>query len=340
MRSNIPPREEYAFVKRVIDGDTIVVTPDRLKGRQVRVRYLCINAPDEGEPGYEDAKRANQDLVAGKKVKLVMDTTHLDRYKRYLRYVYVSDVFVNRELVKQGYAKATSFPPDDRYYTDFLKLQKAAARQGLGCHPTGVFEDEEQYVRHQTYSSQTDAIQTTQNSGRKYAYIIGALILVLIAFGFYALLPRIKDVITFRDASNVTAGDLAQVIRVIDGDTIEVLHNGARVRVRYVGMSTPERGKACFNDASEANSRFVDGKTVRLVRDTTNNDRYDRLLRYVYVGDVFVNRELVKQGFAEASLYQPDDMFFEEFRQLERAAAQAGLGCHPTGIFDDGSTTR
>jgi micrococcal nuclease len=137
-----------------------------------------------------------------------------------------------------------------------------------------------------------------------------------------------------------TGGETGQVTRVIDGDTIEVRINGQIYDVRYVGVNTPERDEPCFREATNFNARLVEGQTVRLVRDESNTDRYDRLLRYIYVDDTLVNRELVEEGYAEAVLYEPDDEYYREFRQLEIQAANQGLGCHPTGIFDDGSATR
>jgi endonuclease YncB( thermonuclease family) len=135
-------------------------------------------------------------------------------------------------------------------------------------------------------------------------------------------------------------GETGRVVRVIDGDTIDVNLNGQEIRVRYVGVNTPERDEACYSDATAANRNMVEGQTVTLVRDHSNTDRYGRLLRFVYVGSTFVNRELVAQGFAEAVLYEPDDGFHDEFVQLEQAATRNRLGCHPTGIFDDNTTTR
>jgi micrococcal nuclease len=137
-----------------------------------------------------------------------------------------------------------------------------------------------------------------------------------------------------------TGGETGEVVRVVDGDTIEVRINGQIYDVRYVGVNTPERDEPCFNAATDFNARLVAGESVRLVRDESNTDRYDRLLRYIYVGDTFVNRELVEEGYAEAVLYEPDDEYYQEFRQLEIQAANNSLGCHPTGIFDDGSATR
>ena len=79
---------------------------------------------------------------------------------------------------------------------------------------------------------------------------------------------------------------------------------------------------------------------VRMVKDVSETDQYGRLLRYVYVGDIFVNARLVEEGYAEVVSYPPDTAYFTQFRDLERAAAAANLGCHPTGIFADGSYTR
>ena len=133
---------------------------------------------------------------------------------------------------------------------------------------------------------------------------------------------------------------IAQVTRVIDGDTIDVLIDGKHARIRYVQINTPERDDPCFDDSTQANADLVANKTVRLVPGARLVDPFDRLLRFVYVGDIMVERVLVEQGWAEVVLYPPNDMHYDEFVRLEAEAAAAGRGCHPTGIFDDGSTTR
>lgn len=138
----------------------------------------------------------------------------------------------------------------------------------------------------------------------------------------------------------ILASESAVVTRVIDGDTIDVLLNGEVKRVRYVGINTPERDEPCFRESTRANQRLVANKRIRLAKDETNSDQYGRLLRYVYVGDVLVERELVIQGYAESVLYGSDDRHYREFRRLEREATELGLGCHPSGIFDDGDSRR
>ncbi|MCU0497062.1 MAG: thermonuclease family protein [Anaerolineae bacterium] len=137
-----------------------------------------------------------------------------------------------------------------------------------------------------------------------------------------------------------TTGDGFRVVRIVDGDTIEVERDGVIYDVRYVGVNTPERDEVCYEDALQANAVWVEGREVRLERDQSDTDRFDRLLRYIYVDDVFVNEALVRDGWAEAVLYEPDDRHFDDFRVLEFEAAQSGLGCHPSGIFDDNNDER
>jgi len=117
-----------------------------------------------------------------------------------------------------------------------------------------------------------------------------------------------------------------KVIRVIDGDTIEIA-GGAHVR--YIGMDTPETyPKVEFYgpEAKAKNIELVEGKLVTLEKDVSETDRYDRLLRYVYVDGVFVNGELVRLGYAEAVSYPPDTRYQWQLEQLEKEAKAAKRG--------------
>lgn len=140
--------------------------------------------------------------------------------------------------------------------------------------------------------------------------------------------------------SSPPAGEDGVVTQIIDGDTIEVRIGEVGYRVRYVGVNTPERDEVCYQEAKNANVALVQGQTVRLVKDQSNTDRYGRLLRYVYVNGLFVNEQLVRDGWAEAVTYEPDAQYKSQFQQLEREARDARRGCHPTGIFNDGSDVR
>ena len=128
------------------------------------------------------------------------------------------------------------------------------------------------------------------------------------------------------------SGDLYQVVRVIDGDTIVVrLDSGTEKSVRYIGIDTPEPYRdaepACFSlEASLMNRQLVQGKMVRLEGGVENQDRYDRWLRYVYVDDLFVNEILIKNGYAKSLAIAPNTLYAAEFRVLESIAKESNLG--------------
>jgi len=119
---------------------------------------------------------------------------------------------------------------------------------------------------------------------------------------------------------------------VIDGDTIEVNIDGTIYRVRYIGIDAPELDddrpefRALAQEATRLNRQLVGGETVRLEKDISETDRYGRLLRYVYVDDIFVNAELVRQGLAWAKTYEPDIKYQGILDQAEAEASQARAG--------------
>jgi len=126
----------------------------------------------------------------------------------------------------------------------------------------------------------------------------------------------------------------AQVVRVVDGDTIRVRLAGRTERVRYIGVDTPESVKPgtpvqCFaKRAAAANAALVAGQRVRLVGDVEQRDRYGRLLAYVYrVPDgAFVNALLVRDGYARTLTIAPNVAHVRELARLARTAREAGRG--------------
>lgn len=119
----------------------------------------------------------------------------------------------------------------------------------------------------------------------------------------------------------------AQVVKIIDGDTIEVKIYGAFYKIRYIGIDSPEMGEPCFYEATSANRDMVKGKVIRLEKDASETDKYGRLLRYVYVDDIMVNAELVRRGYARAYTYPPDVKYNELFLDLQREAQREERGC-------------
>lgn len=123
------------YVKYVIDGDTIVV------GNNEKVRYIGIDTPEilhpkKGPETYEylakEAMEFNRGLVLNKWVRLEFDVEKRDKYNRLLAYVFKDDVFVNAELVKEGYASVYTFPPNVKHYDLLLKLERDARKAGIG----------------------------------------------------------------------------------------------------------------------------------------------------------------------------------------------------------------
>ena len=121
--------------------------------------------------------------------------------------------------------------------------------------------------------------------------------------------------------------ETAQVIRVIDGDTIEVMLGGELYRLRYIGIDSPEPGQRNSNAATKANRELVEGKAVELERDVSETDQYGRLLRYVYLSDgTMVNALLVEQGFAIAVAYPPDIKYQTLITRKQEYAQENGFG--------------
>lgn len=122
----------------------------------------------------------------------------------------------------------------------------------------------------------------------------------------------------------------AVVYRVIDGDTIKI--NEGKQTVRYIGIDTPEtvhpsKPVQCFGrEASAKNKELVEGKEVILEKDVSETDKYDRLLRYVWLGDTLINELLVKEGFAQSSTYPPDIKYQDHFIKAQNEAMENKTG--------------
>ena len=127
-----------SYVKWVVDGDTVGLSNGE------KVRYLGIDTPethifrnghfaDDPKPFGPEAAEFNRKLVQGKAVTLEYDVERLDKYKRTLAYVYVDGLFVNAELVKNGYACVFIKSPNVKHADELIKLQREArlAQRGM-----------------------------------------------------------------------------------------------------------------------------------------------------------------------------------------------------------------
>jgi micrococcal nuclease len=113
------------------------------------------------------------------------------------------------------------------------------------------------------------------------------------------------------------------VPEVVDGDTI-ILENGDRIRL--LGINTPEEGMYFYQESKQVLQAMILEKEVILKKDVTDLDLYGRKLRYVFKGNIFVNLEMVKRGFANIYTYPPDVRYAGEFLEAERYARKNNLG--------------
>jgi endonuclease YncB( thermonuclease family) len=139
--------------------------------------------------------------------------------------------------------------------------------------------------------------------------------------------------------------EVGQVVKVSDGDTVRVTIDGAEHRLRYIGIDTPESVapdtpvEPFALAAAAANAALVEDRSVVLEHDVSETDRFDRLLRYVWLapdpaarpddpsaGWRLVNLELVRAGLAEAVDYPPDTRYSALLHAAEAEARAAGVG--------------
>lgn len=125
------------------------------------------------------------------------------------------------------------------------------------------------------------------------------------------------------------------VVSSVDGDTIRVMRDGEEIKVRFIGIDTPEtvaqdRPIECFGpEASARTKELVEGTRVWLESDPVSGDtdKYGRTLAYVWLTpDVMLNELLVREGYAEEYTYQEGYRYQQLFRDAERAAQAEGAG--------------
>jgi micrococcal nuclease len=125
--------------------------------------------------------------------------------------------------------------------------------------------------------------------------------------------------------------EIATVLKITDGDTIRVDRGNGSEPVRYIGINAPEPNEPGGKEATARNAALLKvGTQVVLERDVSDVDKYDRLLRYVWIHDgntwLLVNLQLIKDGVAEAVAYPPDTKYRATFAGAQTVAKGANLG--------------
>jgi micrococcal nuclease len=133
-------------------------------------------------------------------------------------------------------------------------------------------------------------------------------------------------------SETVERGTAGTVTRVVDGDTIDVSVDGNVLRVRLIGVDTPEtvhpfEPVECYGPAaSRFTSKMLQGEPVLLEFDVEREDRFGRTLAYVWLGDRLFNEVLVARGFAQVSTFPPNVKYVDEFVRAQREARRNGRG--------------
>src|SRR3989344_3149708 len=142
------------------------------------------------------------------------------------------------------------------------------------------------------------------------------LLFVVIMLIAYAVNSYVAD-------NAVSRREQSYVTKVVDGDTV-VIAGGQRVRL--LSIDTRERGENCYNEAKQRLEELLLLKNITLERDKEDEDRYDRLLRYIYLGDEMINLRMIEEGLAVAYIYEPNVKYRSAFLEAENAARSEN-GC-------------
>lgn len=186
-----------------------------------------------------------------------------------------------------------------------------------------------------------------QFNNKKSQIALGQLLLLVAIITIFSLL--IVNVGSFL-MGNITinsdqpTGSEYNVIKVVDGDTIDVDMNGEKKRIRLIGINAPEsvapnQPIECFGkEASTYLHSLLTGKNIQLIADPSQSDqdKYGRLLRYVFLGNIDINQQLLKEGYAKEYTYNNKAyQYQQEFRQSEAQAKIAKVGLWQENICNN-----
>ncbi|MBU1104824.1 thermonuclease family protein [Candidatus Parcubacteria bacterium] len=161
---------------------------------------------------------------------------------------------------------------------------------------------------------------------KKYLNILKTLVASLLFLYFYT--NSAKKPVQAPSPVVESTQNLQKVTRVIDGDTI-VMENGDHIRLIGIDASEiePVKNPKCYaEEAKQYLTNLLENQTVSLEQDVSDEDRYNRKLRYVYKDALFINGELVKLGFAKQITYEPDVKYESLLKDLQQQAKKNNLG--------------
>ncbi|MCK9496228.1 MAG: thermonuclease family protein [Dehalococcoidia bacterium] len=167
-----------------------------------------------------------------------------------------------------------------------------------------------------------------RNLNRVSISIAGIFVLLLVASPFLPGLISDGPLDDGTPTATVVPIDGAlpvEVVRVVDGDTLDVRSAQTELRVRLYGVDTPERGDACYREATDRLAALA-GEHVQLLPDARLQDQFGRELRYVYASDgTLIDEQLVAEGYGHA--WTDDGQFRSQIMAAEVQARDTDRGC-------------
>lgn len=157
-------------------------------------------------------------------------------------------------------------------------------------------------------------VEYPKRSGRLSRRLLSWSLVILLALAI--VLIRFVSEIGF----DVSPDDRFVIARVIDGDSVE-LRGGDRLRL--LAIDTPEKGEPLFDEARQFLIDMSVGEVARIVYPARRRDKYGRLLGYLYVDSIFVNKAILKAGLGYIYLFKDNNLKSLEIKELLEAQRQA-----------------
>ena len=186
-----------------------------------------------------------------------------------------------------------------------------------------------------------------KNKAYPLLLILSLLFVAIIGIVSYVLVPRVPSInfLSFYSKNNSTwdstsvsefkineEDDVFKVKQVLDGDTIKIDYYGQVESVRLIGLDAPEitgTDNVCYaSESKDYLTKAIGNNNIKIESDpsVSDRDRYNRLLRYIYVNGENLNKNLILNGFATEVSYTKEYEFQKEFKQAQLSAFNEKLG--------------
>jgi micrococcal nuclease len=155
--------------------------------------------------------------------------------------------------------------------------------------------------------------------------VLAGIITTLLAGGAGYGYTIIRD-----NQADIFESSVHEVTHVVDGDTIDIEND---VRIRLLGINAPARGECGFSESRAYLEELLKEKQIYIEKDISGADRYDRLLRYIYIpsndireDDVLVQDAMLRAGWVRTMAIAPDNRYRDLFASAQEEAKQAEVG--------------